>query len=292
MELLKDEKLRDVVPFLAGLEGGILKNSNSEKVVQLYSLLWIRGKSTIDFKSILQYDVRNKFSVTNLSMDCSFCQLMFEYQNEVLEFCHDKNDKLLFKFHRMTPYEVSAMVFMLKNLLRWSNWLFSEISVYSGSCDERLSKVLPAYMKRCDCVHIEFLDDKDWNYELMKVVPFLKKVAIHVKYYNFGFAVDCIGNAILNADECKLQHLTYTVNDCDYDIFKFPEDIINSILKLCHVLEAVNVSFTDDGDLFQEDIKLRWSDLAYLMTNDVNKSISEGSMGKLQYFGIHLRIRY
>ena len=85
VELLKDEKLRDVVPFLAGLEGGKLKNSNSDKVVQLYSLLWIRGKSTIDFKSILQYDMR-----INLSMDCSVSQLMFEYQNELLEFCADK----------------------------------------------------------------------------------------------------------------------------------------------------------------------------------------------------------
>ena len=88
VELLEDRKLRYVVPFLAGLEGGKLKNSNSDKVVQLYSLLWIRGKSTIDFKSILQYDVLG----WDFNMSGSFSQLMFEYQNEVLEFCADDND--------------------------------------------------------------------------------------------------------------------------------------------------------------------------------------------------------
>ena len=75
-ELLKDEKLRDVVPFLAGLEGGKLKNSNSDKVVQLYSLLWIRGKSTIDFKSILQYDMCFKKHFNPFCLVTNFSQLM------------------------------------------------------------------------------------------------------------------------------------------------------------------------------------------------------------------------
>ena len=93
----------------------------------------------------------------------------------------------------------------------------------------------------CHYVRIEFYGD-EWNYELMKVVPFLKKVVMHVSYYNFGVAVDYICKAISNTGECKLQHLIYDVslpaihND-------FPKDIINDILKFCHVLETVTVSF-------------------------------------------------
>ena len=126
----------------------------------------------------------------------------------------------------MTPYQASAIVFMLKNLLSWSNWLFSEICVYSLSYDERLLQVLPSCMKRCDSVYIIFTDDaEDWNYELLKVVPLVKNVAaIHVIYYYFGVAVDYIGNLISNTSECKLQHLKYSLCFIP-DGIKFPKDI-------------------------------------------------------------------
>ena len=236
MELLKDKKLRDVVPFLAGLEGGKLNNSNSDKVVLLYSLLWLRRKSTMDFKCIFHYDmlVQRKFTMY------SFSQLMFEYQNEVLEFYADKNVAKLnfYTCYRMTPY-VSAMVYMLKNVLSWSNWLFSDIYVNTGSYDERLLQVLPSCMKRCDSVHIDTLDHNDWNHELLEVVPFLENVAVDVIYHKFGVAVDYIGNLISNTSECKLQHLKFGVYVLFRDIFEFPNDIINGILEFCHVLETV-----------------------------------------------------
>ena len=276
--------MRDVAPFLAGFEGGILKNSNSDKVVQLYSLLWIRGKSTIDFKSIFQYDDMNlpKRIVGNCF---SFSQLMFEYQNEVLEFCANKNVFHLYNGRR--PYEVSAMVFMLKNLVRWNNWLFSEIHVHSASIDERLLQVLPSCIKRCDSVLIAALYE-NFSYELMKVVPFIKKVAaIWVSYGMFGVAVDYIGKAISNTGECKLQHLTYTViRIADSDgISEFPKDIINGILEFSHVLETVTVLF-----MFRCLIPQNWIDQSHAMMNDVNKSISNGLMGELQRFVIDLHI--
>ena len=283
VELLKDEKLRDVVPFLAGLEGGKLKNSNSDKVVQLYSLLWIRGKSTIDFKSILQYDMR-----INMSMDCSVSQLMFEYQNELLEFCADKDVvKLDFSRDRMTPYQVSATVFMLKNLLSWSNWLFSEICVNSGDYDERLLQVLPSCMKRCDSVLIDFYGD-EWSHELLKVVPFLKKVAVQVSYYIFENAVGYIGNAISNTSECILQHMScyvYLPLAAIHD--EFPKDVLNDILKFSHLLETVTVSFPL---VLPHDIKQKWINPSHVMKNDVNKRISDGLMGKLQHFVINLPV--
>ena len=281
--LLKDEKLRDVVPFLAGLEGGKLKNSNSDKVVQLYSLLWIRGKSTIDFKSILQYNV---WFQSNFTVDSTSSSLMFEYQNELLEFCSDENVfQLDFAYYRMTPYQVSAMVFMLKSLLSWSIWLISDIYVDSGSYDERLLQVLPSCMKRCDCVHIEIFDDDDWNYKLLKVVPFLKKVAVNVSCYNFGVSVDSIGNLISNTSQCKLQHLTYSV--LAHSISEFPKDIINGILEFSHVLETVTVSFKNIVPGF---IPPNWINQAHVMTNDVHKKISDGLMGKLHQFVIILPV--
>ena len=181
----------------------------------------------------------------------------------------------------MTPYEVSAMVFMLMNILRWSNWLLSEIYVNAGSYDERLLQVLPSCMKRCGYVDIKFLDVP--NHELMKVVPFLKNVAVDVWYPDFGVAVDSIGNAISNTSECKLQHLTYSVAGSVFS--ELPKDIINGILEFSHVLETVTVSFPpifEDDD----DITLDWIDLPYV--NDVNKRISDGLMGKLQAFVINL----
>ena len=280
VELLKDEKLRDVVPFLAGLEGGKVKNSNSDKVVQLYSLLWRREKGIIDFKSMWQYNMRFKRNFTKHS---NFSQLLFEYQNEVLEFCADKIT-LAFAYYRMTPYEVSAMVFTLKNLLSWNNWLFSVIYVDTGSYDERLLQVLPSCMKRCDCVHIRILDNNDWNYELLKVVPFLKNVVIYVSYYNFGVAVGYIGNNISNTSECKLQNLIYDVS-LPAIIDEFPKGIINDILKFSHVLETVTVSFPV---LLPDDIPQNWLDLSHAMMNDVNKRISAGLMGKLHHFVIDI----
>ena len=295
VKLLKDEKLRDVVPFLAGLEGGILKKSNSDKVVQLYSLLWIRGESTIDFKSIWQYDVRMKetaMSAGNSNMiiqprfSRSMSPLMFEYQNEVPEFWAAKIAVDDFAYYRMTPYEVSAMVFMLKNLLSWSNWLFSEIYVNTGSYDERLLKVLLSCMKRCDSVHINVLDNNDLNYELVEVVPFVKEVVVHDMYYNFGYAPDYIGKAISNTSECKLQHLTYTLQTpiCG-DIGEFPKDTISGILEFSHVLETVTVSLSNMSNRkFPNDVPQNWLDQSRAMTNDVNKRISDGLMGKIAAF--------
>ena len=192
--------------------------------------------------------------------------------------------KLDFSRHRMTSYQVSATVFMLKNLLSWSNWLFSEICVHScDQCDydERLLQVLPSCMKRCDSVHIDS-HGGEWN-ELLKVVPFLKKVAVHVSCYIFENAVDYIGNAISYTSECKLQHLTYSVYlpICG-GIVEFPEDIINGILEFSHLLETVTVSFP----FVSQD----WINLSHVMMNDVNKRISDGLMGKLHHFDINLPI--
>ena len=282
VELLKDEKLTDVVPFLAGLEGGKLKNSNSDKVVQLYTLLWIRGKSAIDFKSILQYD----FEQFVIPLCSSFSQLMFEYQNEVLEFCADKDvGRSSVALDPMTPYQVSAMVFMLKNLLSWNNWLFSQIYVRAGSYDERFFQVLPSCMKRCDSVHILFYDGV-WNYELLKLVPFLTVVSVGVRYSNFGVVADYIGKAISITSECKLQHLTYYVIISD-GIVEFPKDIIDGILESSHVLETVTVSFKN---LLPGNIELKWMDLSHVMVNDVHKRISDGLMGKLHHFDINLPV--
>ena len=274
--------MTDVVPFLAGLEGGKLKNSNSDKVVQLYSLLWIRGKSTIDFKSILQYD----FEQFVIPLCSSFSQLMFEYQNEVLEFCADKDvGRSRLTLYPMTPYQVSAMVFMLKNLLSWDNWLFSQIYVGAGSYDERFFQVLPSCLKRCDSVFIHFFDDV-WNYEILKVVPFLRIVSVGVRYSNFGVVADYIGKAISITSECKLQHLTYYIYVIISDgIVEFPKDIINGILECSHVLETVTVSFKN---LLPENIK--WIDQSHVMANDVNKRISDGLMGKLHHFDINLPV--
>ena len=284
-KLLKDRKLRDVVPFLVGLEGGKLTNSNSDKVVQLYSLLWIRGKITIDFKSILQCSVSFEGTFT---VDSRFSSLMFEYQNEVLEFCADKNVvKLDFSNYIMTSYEFSAMLFMLKNLLRWSNGLFSVIYVNTGSYDERLLQVFPSCMKRCDSVFLHFFYGV-WNYELVKVVPFLDNVAVHVNDDNCGVAVDYIGNAISNTSECKLQHLTVVVTG---RIKGFPKDIINGILEFSHVLETVSILH-----ILPHVMALGWLDImpsdwinqSHVMMNDVNKRISDGLMGKLHHFVIDL----
>ena len=276
VELLKDGKLRDVVPFLAGLEGGKLKNSNSDKVVQLYSLLWIRGKSTIDFKSILQYD-NDKFTAIYSRVS----QLMLEYQNVSPEFYDDKTFlKLDFVSNGMSPYQVSAMVFMLKNLLSWSNYLISYIFVGTGFYDERLLQVLPSCMKRCDSVYINILDP-DWNYELMKVIPFLKKVSVMVLCSKFGVAVDYIGKAMSDTSECKLQHMTYSVIGC-HSNSEFPKDIINGILQISHVLETVTVSF-----IFPCLIPEKWIYISLVMMNDVNKRISDGLFGKLHRFDIN-----
>ena len=302
VELLKDKKLRDVVPFLAGLQGGNLNNSNSDNVVQWYSLLWISRKSTIDFKSVLQYDIG--CVGLNWSNFRSFRELMFEYQNEVLEFCADKNiDILDLAVETFTRYKVSAMVFMLKNLLTWSNWLFREIRVNCSSYDERLFQVLSSSLKRCDYVHILFMDTGDWNYELLKVVPFVKNIAVYVFYYKFGDAVDYIGNAISNTTECKLQHLTYSVYISDIDMGEFPKDIINGILEFSHALEIITVSFVHTlpgitplnllpvmTNVLPDHIKHEWHDPSQVMMNDVNKRISDGLMGKLQHFDINLLV--
>ena len=284
VELLKDEKLRDVAPFLAGLEGGKLKNSKSDKVVQLYSHLWIRGKDTIDFKYILQYYLsiwpsNMVFKTFNTDVT-SFNQLMFEYQNEVLERCADKYFVVLnLSYWSMTPYEVSAMVFMLKS--KFSNWLISKIIVDCGPHDKRLLQVFPSFMKRCDCVQFE-VDRDEWNNELMEVIPSLKNVEVHVNNDNFGVVVDYIGNAISNTSECKLQHLTFVI-----DSLEFPKDILDDILNFSHVLEAVTVVFTAIIPGLPPE---NWRYLAQLMMNDVNKSISDGLLGKLRDFDLRLYI--
>ena len=70
-------------------------------------------------------------------------------------------------------------------------------------------------------------------------------------------------------------------------ISELPKDIICCILEICHVLETVTVSFPPVMENYMSKNLL---DLSYVMTNDVNRRISDGLMGKLQHFVIDIPI--
>ena len=160
-----------VVPYIAGLEGGRLNNSKSQKIVQLYSQLWEREEGTVDFSSLSkwEYQTYEKFDVKWLYPDIVLLQeLLYEYQNELVEFSTDRyHDGYHAVIFSGSPNHEEAVLCFLHSLFKWKKaWPIRTMIFTSYVFSNKASfEQLLMYMQKCKLVTIQncCFQGNTWN---------------------------------------------------------------------------------------------------------------------------------
>ena len=252
IELLNsnDYRFRYVVPYIAGLEGGRLNNSKSQKIVQLYSKLWDREERTFDFRSLSEWEWQGfekyydpEFSIIDDLL--LLPEVLYEYQNELVEFSID--GFFVVKFSG-SPYHDEAVLCFLHALFKWKKtWPIRELTFSSYVFSTKVSfEQLLMYMQKCPSVVIKncCFQGNTWN-KFSKAVTEIECVTViesssQIDMEEYLPLICSYITKAINKGNLKLRCFSLEIQDCNHKDLTVKKVELN--LQTSLTLKYVNIS--------------------------------------------------